>query len=315
MPSLRRHSMSRHSRDGVACDPPCRRRLTMPFSRGGTRKCTTKCTRGEFFSRQRIDSTELCRFVPGSPTLSAILPPSCRNGWVAPEIRGLPSGSATQRRHTRRRADGRNARYPRSEPGLVAAPASMRVQGVPKRKVKAITEGPRGHALPASAISGIDIRLDETWWPSPAGGRRRSTGSSMRATRRRARCCPRPRPGTDVHGLGNVLDHLPRKAAGIVRRICAGSLTAAPPSRPIRRPGRGAWTPYDPLGGGGCAGDGPVHRYRFSSRRPSACSRGRGRRLLRRRGPSCRGTRWHRCCRHCRSAALSTAPNLHRMPI
>lgn len=85
VPSLRRHLMSRHPRDGVACDPPCRRRLTMPFSRGGTRKCTTKCTRGEFFSRQRIDSTEFCRFVTGSPTLSAILP------------FGLPPGSRTSR--------------------------------------------------------------------------------------------------------------------------------------------------------------------------------------------------------------------------
>ena len=50
------------------------------------------------------------RTVGSNPTLSAILPPCCRNGWETPEIKGLRSGSATRRRHTRRRADGQSAR-------------------------------------------------------------------------------------------------------------------------------------------------------------------------------------------------------------
>jgi putative transposase len=52
-------------------------------------------------------------------------------------------------------------RYRRSEKALVAALAEMYVQGVSTRKVKAITEGPCGHSYSASAISAINIRLDE----------------------------------------------------------------------------------------------------------------------------------------------------------
>jgi transposase-like protein len=49
-------------------------------------------------------------------------------------------------------------RYQRSEPALVASLAAMYVQGVPTRKVKAVTEGLCGHAFAASAV---DKRLDE----------------------------------------------------------------------------------------------------------------------------------------------------------
>ncbi|MGH6914440.1 MAG: IS256 family transposase, partial [Geminicoccales bacterium] len=52
-------------------------------------------------------------------------------------------------------------RYQRSEKALVAALAEMYVQGVSTRKVKAITEELCGHSFSASAISAINIRLDE----------------------------------------------------------------------------------------------------------------------------------------------------------
>jgi putative transposase len=52
-------------------------------------------------------------------------------------------------------------RYQRSEKALVAALAEMYVQGVSTRKVKAITEELCGHSFSASAISAINMRLDE----------------------------------------------------------------------------------------------------------------------------------------------------------
>jgi putative transposase len=52
-------------------------------------------------------------------------------------------------------------RYQRSEKALVAALAEMYVQGVSTRRVKAITEELCGHSFSASAISAIDIKLDE----------------------------------------------------------------------------------------------------------------------------------------------------------
>jgi putative transposase len=52
-------------------------------------------------------------------------------------------------------------RYQRSEKALVAALAEMYVQGVSTRKVKAITEELCGHSFSASAISAINIKLDE----------------------------------------------------------------------------------------------------------------------------------------------------------
>jgi putative transposase len=53
-------------------------------------------------------------------------------------------------------------RYQRSEKALVAALAEMYVQGVSTRKVKAITEELCGHSFSASAISEINLRLDES---------------------------------------------------------------------------------------------------------------------------------------------------------
>jgi len=53
------------------------------------------------------------------------------------------------------------ARYQRSEKALVAALAEMYVQGVSTRKVKAITEELCGHSFSASAISAINVKLDE----------------------------------------------------------------------------------------------------------------------------------------------------------
>jgi transposase-like protein len=52
-------------------------------------------------------------------------------------------------------------RYQRSEKALVAALAEMYVQGVSTRKVKAITEELCGHSFSASAISAINLKLDE----------------------------------------------------------------------------------------------------------------------------------------------------------
>jgi transposase-like protein len=52
-------------------------------------------------------------------------------------------------------------RYQRSEKALVAALAEMYVQGVSTRKVKAITEELCGHSFSASAISAINVKLDE----------------------------------------------------------------------------------------------------------------------------------------------------------
>jgi putative transposase len=52
-------------------------------------------------------------------------------------------------------------RYQRSEKALVAALAEMYVQGVSTRKVKAITEELCGHSFSASAISAINIKLDQ----------------------------------------------------------------------------------------------------------------------------------------------------------
>jgi putative transposase len=52
-------------------------------------------------------------------------------------------------------------RYQRSEKALVAALAEMYVQGVSTRKVKAITEELCGHSFSASAISAINVRLDD----------------------------------------------------------------------------------------------------------------------------------------------------------
>src|ERR671911_336858 len=52
-------------------------------------------------------------------------------------------------------------RYQRSEKALVAALAEMYVQGVSTRKVKAITEELCGHSFSASAISEINVRLDQ----------------------------------------------------------------------------------------------------------------------------------------------------------
>src|SRR5690242_10393454 len=63
-------------------------------------------------------------------------------------------------------------RYQRSEQALVATLAEMYVRGVSTRKVKAVTEEPRGHAFSASAISAVDKRLDESLsaFASAAGG-------------------------------------------------------------------------------------------------------------------------------------------------
>jgi transposase-like protein len=52
-------------------------------------------------------------------------------------------------------------RYQRSEKALVAALAEMYVQGVSTRKVKAITEELCGHSFSASAISAINVKLDD----------------------------------------------------------------------------------------------------------------------------------------------------------
>jgi len=52
-------------------------------------------------------------------------------------------------------------RHQRSEKALVAALAEMYVQGVSTRKVKAITEELCGHSFSASAISAINVKLDE----------------------------------------------------------------------------------------------------------------------------------------------------------
>jgi putative transposase len=52
-------------------------------------------------------------------------------------------------------------RYQRSEKALVAALAEMYVQGASTRKVKAITEELCGHSFSASAISAINVRLDQ----------------------------------------------------------------------------------------------------------------------------------------------------------
>ena len=52
-------------------------------------------------------------------------------------------------------------RYQRSEKALVAALAEMYVQGVSTRKVKAITEELCGHSFSASAISTINVKLDD----------------------------------------------------------------------------------------------------------------------------------------------------------
>jgi transposase-like protein len=52
-------------------------------------------------------------------------------------------------------------RYQRSAKALVAALAEMYVQGVSTRKVKAITEELCGHSFSASAISAINVKLDE----------------------------------------------------------------------------------------------------------------------------------------------------------
>jgi putative transposase len=52
-------------------------------------------------------------------------------------------------------------RYQRSEKALVAALAEMYVQGVSTRKVKAITEELCGHSFSATAISAINVKLDE----------------------------------------------------------------------------------------------------------------------------------------------------------
>jgi putative transposase len=54
------------------------------------------------------------------------------------------------------------ARYQRSEQALLASLAEMDVQGVPTRKVKAITEDLCGHAFSASAIPTINQRLDQS---------------------------------------------------------------------------------------------------------------------------------------------------------
>jgi putative transposase len=67
-------------------------------------------------------------------------------------------------------------RYQRSEKALVAALAEMYVQGVSTRKVKAITEELCGHSFSASAISAINVRLDE--------------GLAQFATRRLDDACP-----------------------------------------------------------------------------------------------------------------------------
>src|SRR5271163_4827855 len=56
-------------------------------------------------------------------------------------------------------------RYQRSERALVAALAEMYVQGVPTRKVKAITEELCGHSFSASSISTINKRLDQSLGP------------------------------------------------------------------------------------------------------------------------------------------------------
>src|SRR5215470_3297151 len=53
------------------------------------------------------------------------------------------------------------ARYQRSERALVAALAEMYVQGVSTRKVKLITEELCGHEFSASAVSALNVRLDE----------------------------------------------------------------------------------------------------------------------------------------------------------
>lgn len=53
------------------------------------------------------------------------------------------------------------ARYQRSEKALVAALMEMYVQGVSTRRVKTITEELCGHEFSASAISELNVRMDE----------------------------------------------------------------------------------------------------------------------------------------------------------
>ena len=60
-------------------------------------------------------------------------------------------------------------RYRRSEKALVAALAGRYVQGVPTRKVKAITEELCDHSFSAPQCA-INTKLDESWRSSHAGG-------------------------------------------------------------------------------------------------------------------------------------------------
>jgi putative transposase len=53
------------------------------------------------------------------------------------------------------------ARYQRSEKALVSALMEMYVQGVSTRRVKAITEELCGHEFSASAVSAINVKMDE----------------------------------------------------------------------------------------------------------------------------------------------------------
>ena len=53
------------------------------------------------------------------------------------------------------------ARYQRSEKALVTALMEMYVQGVSTRRVKTITEELCGHEFSASAISELNVRMDE----------------------------------------------------------------------------------------------------------------------------------------------------------
>jgi len=96
-------------------------------------------------------------------------------GERSPERQGYRSGHYTRRLITRvgtlelrvpQDRAGRFStevfeRYQRSEKALVAALVEMYVQGVSTRKVKAISEELCGHEFSASAVSALNVRLDE----------------------------------------------------------------------------------------------------------------------------------------------------------
>ena len=142
-------------------------------------------------------------------------------------------------------------RYQRSEKALVAALAEMYVQGVSTRKVKAITEELCGHSFSASAISAINVKLDEglAEFAAPAAGRGLSLPDRRRALRAGARGRRDPQPGGaagDRHRLGRPAQHSggragqPREPLELARlparaaraRACQASSSWSPTTMP-----------------------------------------------------------------------------------